>query len=77
MDIKITVRKEPEGTSEGAFRAYAYTEGFGVNAEGHSESKALYALHKKLKQMNKFAMIARVALETKLGWHNCIIKFHK
>ena len=77
MNVKITVKKIQDNPNKEEFKAYAYTEGFGLNAVGHTESAALYALHKKLKQMHKFTMLARATLETKMGWHNCTINFHK
>ena len=77
MDISIIVKQLPEPVGKDTHEAYAYTSGFGAKASGHSEADAIRALQKKLKEMHRFATLARAHLETKLGWHNCFIKFNK
>lgn len=79
MHIDITVKKLPEGISEGedSYEAFAVSDkGMAVGAIGKSVGGAMTALHKKLKEMKRFTLLTLPLLELKQGIHSHTFKIN-
>lgn len=77
MHIDISVKKLPEPITEGeeAYEAFAVSDtGEAMGAIGSTTGKALLALHKKLKNMRKFVLLALPLLQLKHGQHSYTFK---
>lgn len=73
MNVSIVTKMLPEPTEYEVYEAAAFTKGYGIRRTGVTEASALRKLQEELRNMYRFARIARTQLELKMGYHNCRI----